>query len=59
MKKQCKLQRVLKFSLAQQLLHRVFPIVDIMKDGNKIIFCFNQTPEFIKVWSELREILYD
>lgn len=59
MKKQCELQRVLKFSLAQQLLHKGFPIVDIMKDGSKIIFCFNKTPEFVKAWSELRKNMYD
>ena len=58
MNKQDKLQRVLKFSLAQELLHRGFPIVEIMKDGNKIIFCFNQTPAFMKTWSELRNKLY-
>lgn len=58
MMKRYKLQRVLKFSLAHELLHRGFPIVEIMKDKNKIIFCFNQTTEFIKVWSELREKLY-
>ena len=58
MKKQYELQRVLKFSLAQQLLHRGFPIVDIMRDKDKIIFCFTRTPEFKKVWSELRENLY-
>lgn len=58
MSKQYKLQRVLKFSLAHELLHRGFPIVDIVKDKNKIIFCFNQTPEFIKTWSEIREKLY-
>ena len=54
MSKQYGLQRVLKFSLAQKLLHRGFPIVEILKDGNKIIFCFNRTPEFVKIWSELR-----
>ena len=58
MGKQYKLQRVLKFSLAQELLHRGFPIVEILKDGNKIIFCFNQTQEFMRVWSELRNKLY-
>ncbi len=58
MGKQYKLQRVLKFSLAYELLHRGFPIVEIIKEKNKIIFCFNQTLEFMKVWSELRNQLY-
>lgn len=56
--KQCNIQRVLKYSLAKQLLHKGFPIVDIMKEGNKIIFCFNRTSEFVKAWSEIRNAQY-
>ena len=55
MSKKYEMQRVLKYYLAKQLLHRGFPIVDIIKDGNKIIFCFNRTPAFVKAWSELRK----